>query len=560
MATKEFDPKTVTKRYKSRLASMKNERAKIDPILRDIRDFFGPRTARFEGEEVAGGRTRQDQKIFNSGPRYALRTLAGGMQSGITPPMRPWFKLGSPDPEMNEFEPVKYWLADVERIIRDILARSNFYNTVKKGYGSQGLYGTMAMSLEEDSEDIIRAHEFPMGSYYIANSAAGRVNGFAREFMMTTYQMIEKFGLKNVPDHVREAYDKGDYDTWHPVCQFVEPNQYARNGSLLSRDKPYMSLYLNPSSNEENAVLGMSGFDYFPILAPRWDVLGEDVYGIGCGEVALGDGKQLQVMEKRKLQGVDQNVRPTMVADASMRPARTTFQAGETIYSNGLIATGNPGYRRAYEINPMLNEMREEIAVISQRIDEGFYKNLFLMVSEIADQPNITATQINTMREEKLLMLGPVLERENDELLDPVIDIVFDFAQRRGILPPAPPELQGMPLKVEYIGILAQAQKAMGVGNIERFVGFVGQVAQIWPQARNKLNPMQLVDEYAEGVGVSPRIVNSDEAAMSEMEAEQQQQQAAMAASSAEPVSAALKNLSQANLAGDNALSRMVGA
>ncbi len=116
-------------------------------------------------------------------------------------------------------------------------------------------------------------------------------------------------------------------------------------------------------------------------------------------------------------------------------------------------------------------------------IDEAFYKNLFLMIAEVGDQPNITATQINTMREEKMLMLGPVLERLNDELLDPLIDRVFNIMLKRGMLPPPPKEIQGMPLRVEYISVLAQAQKAMGIGNIERFVGFVGNLAALQAQA-----------------------------------------------------------------------------
>ena len=128
----QFNPIEVTKRYKSRRQALINEFASYEPIHRDIRDFIGPRTARFRGEPVNRG-DRQDEKIINSTPRYALRTLTGGMQSGITSPLRPWFKLASPDPELNEFEPVKFWLSDVERRMREVFSKSNFYNTLKIG-------------------------------------------------------------------------------------------------------------------------------------------------------------------------------------------------------------------------------------------------------------------------------------------------------------------------------------------------------------------------------------------------------------------------------------------
>lgn len=555
----QFNPVEVTKRYKSRRQALINEFASFEPIHRDIRDFIGPRTARFRGEPVNRG-DRQDEKIINSTPRYALRTLTGGMQSGITSPLRPWFKLASPDTELNEFEPVKYWLSDVERRMREVFSKSNFYNTLKIGYASLALYGTTAIGFEPDDEDIIRLHHYPDGSYLIANDFTGRVNTFYRDFRRTAEQMVFAYGDR-APDAAKVAYRQGNFDQWFDVCQVIEPNRYARPGSLLAKDKKFMSLHLDPMCGAgADGVLYRSGFDRMRVLCPRWDVLGEDVYGSGCGEVSLGDQKQLQLLEKRKLQGIDQNTRPSMLADASMRNQRSTITPGETTYVNGLI-TGNPGYRPAYQINPYINELREEIMRVEERVNEAFYKNLFLMVSEFADQPNITATQINTLKEEKLMQLGPVLERLNDELLDPAIDITFEQMVERDMIPPAPEELQGMPLKVEYISVLAQAQKAMGIGNIERFVGFVGNLAATTGDISilDKVDLDQTVDEYADGLGVTPRIVRSDERVAEMRASRQQQQQMAEAAAMAPDVTAAAKNLSDASLDSNSVLSAMIG-
>jgi len=299
-------------------------------------------------------------------------------------------------------------------------------------------------------------------------------------------------------------------------------------------------------------------------MAPRWDVLGEDVYGYGCGEIALGSAKALQLMEKRKLQGIDKNVNPPMVGDASLRNQRTTILPGETTYVSGLI-TGKQGFTPAYQVNPYLAELKEEIQRVEMMIDEAFYKNLFLMIAEVGDQPNITATQINTMREEKMLMLGPVLERLNDELLDPLIDRVFNIMLKRGMLPPPPKEIQGMPLRVEYISVLAQAQKAMGIGNIERFVGFVGNLAALQaqagkaPTAFDKLDFDQTIDEYADGVSVPPTIVRSDDVVAEMRQAEQQQMQQAQQLQIAQQGAQAAKDLSQADTSGDNVLTRLMG-
>lgn len=530
--------------YKAHDVALKNEFNPYLSLFTDIRDFLAPRTARLEGER-ANDPTRQDLKIIHSGPRFAVRTLPAGMQSGVTSPMRPWFRLGLPDTDLQDFQPVKEWLFAVESIMRQYMSRSNVYDRLKSTYGTMGTYGTSCFFLDEDDEDVFRGYDFPIGSFRIATSESNRVNTMFRDVSMSTIQMIRKFKDKT-PDRVKLAYDRGDYYERFNVTHIVEPNENYDVNSMLSNRKKHASVWCDMSLDADKMILKYSGYDYNPMFGIRWDLIGEDAYGIGCGEFAIGDGKQIQLMEKRKLQGIDKNVNPTMVADASLRNQRTSMLPGDTTYVNGLIATGNQGYKPAYQVNPYINELREEIAGVSERIDEAFYKNLFLTVIELGDQPNITATQINAMREEKLLLLGPVLERLNDELLDPMIDAVFSILSANGMLPPAPEEIQGMPLRVEYISVLAQAQKAMGIGNIERFVGFVGNMSMLDPGARHKLNSDEAIDAYADAVAVPPKLLRSNEEVEGMRQRDAQAAQAQQMAENAQPVSAALNTAADA--------------
>lgn len=559
-----LDEGQLVKLYRSKYTALYNVQANMLPIWTDIRNFLAPRTARFRGEQVNQG-VRQDLNMINSSPRDAVRTLAAGMQSGVTSPMRPWFRLGTPDPDLQEFGPVKEWLFIVERLMRDVFTRSNIYDRLKSNYLILGCYGTSCLGIDEDDDDIIRANDFPLGAFMLTTSSANRVNTMYRDVTFTCEQMVEKFapevGLDKLPSMVRSAYDNGNYDFQYPLVHIIEPNRNFVMGSELAKYKKYASVWFDPARNCDTSILGYKGYGDLPFMAPRWDVLGEDVYGYGCGEMSLGDSKQMQLMEKRKLQGIDKNAHPPTQADASLRNQRINTMPGETTYVNGLI-TGKPGIQRLYEVNPYINELREEVASVNQRIDMAFYKNLFLMVSEIADQPNITATQINTMREEKLLMLGPVLERLNDELLDPLITRTFNIMFKRGMLPPPPQEIQGMPLRVEYISVLAQAQKAMGIGNIERFVGFVGNLAQTQaaagqaPTAWDKVNIDEAIDEYADGVAIPPKIVIPTDAANQKRAADAQQAQSARMLAMGQQAADTAKTVSETNLQTDNPLSR----
>jgi len=149
----------LTRIYKARYASLTNELDSFIPLYTDIRNFLAPRTARFKGEMLNRGE-RQDLNILDISPRLAVRTLAAGLQSGVTSPLRPWFRLGTPDPALQEYAPVKLWLHTVEMLMREVMNRSNIYDRLKSTYGILGTYGTGAIGIDEDDEDVIRGTDF----------------------------------------------------------------------------------------------------------------------------------------------------------------------------------------------------------------------------------------------------------------------------------------------------------------------------------------------------------------------------------------------------------------
>ena len=174
------------------------------------------------------------------------------------------------------------------------------------------------------------------------------------------------------------------------------------------------------------------------------------------------------------------------------------------------------------------------------------------------DRREITAREIDERHEEKLLALGPVLEQLNQDVLDPLIDITFNIMYRQGLIPEPPEEIAGTQLKVEYISILAQAQKMVGLAGIERFAGFVGQVATYDPQVLDKVDRDQMIDEYGDITGVPPRIIVPDDkvAAIREGRAAVAKQQEQMAALASGAKTA--KDLSGANLDNNNALTALL--
>jgi hypothetical protein len=155
---------------------------------------------------------------------------------------------------------------------------------------------------------------------------------------------------------------------------------------------------------------------------------------------ALGDIKQLQQEQKRKAQAIDKMVNPPMIADVQLKNQPASLLPGGVTYVTG---QNNVGFKPVYEVRPQIAEMQQDIAEVQNRIRSVFFNDLFMMISQL--QTVRTATEIDARREEKLIMLGPVLERSQNEFMDVAIERVFAIMLRAKLFPPPPPNIQGKP-------------------------------------------------------------------------------------------------------------------
>jgi hypothetical protein len=543
-------------RYMKRVSALKQERSSWIEHWRDLNDYILPRRGRFMASERNKG-TKANRNIINSTATRAVRILASGMMAGITSPARPWFRLTTPDPDLAEFHTVKQWLHDAEDRVREAFAKSNIYNALPLQYVDLSCFGTAPAIIDEDEEDVLRAYVIPVASYCLANSSRLRVDTMVREPQMTVAQVVERFGLENCSQTVKNLYSRGSYDEWIEVVHVIEPNREQEEGREDYRGMPFRSCWFEAAANNpEKNFLQEGGYREFPVVAPRWNITGEDVYGHGPGMDALGDVRALQMLERRKAQLVDKLVNPPMKGPSSLRRDRVSLLPGD--YTPVDTVTGGQTFQPAMEVNPAgVTVVSQSIAEHEERINGAFYADLWLMMAR-SDSSNITAREIEERHEEKMLQLGPVLERLQDELLDPLIDRAFAILQRRGELPPAPPELSGMDLRVEYISILAQAQKLLGISTVERLTGFIGSLAQTRPDALDKLDVDKTIDEYAAMLGTKPDLVLTEEQVAEIRAARAQKQQAAAQGEAMAAAASGAKDLAAANMNEDNALTRLV--
>ncbi len=543
---------TLRQKYQTRKSELWRERSTWFPQWQEISRYLLPRNGRFLVTDRNRGEKRHNQ-IYDSTGTRALRVLAAGLMAGMTSPARPWFRLATTDAELMQYDPVKVWLNDVTELMRQIFARSNTYRALHMIYEEIGGFGTGATIMLPDFNDVIRHYPLTAGEYAIATDHRGEVNTLYREFEMTVSQMVGQFGRDKCSVAVKSMFDRGNLDAWVPVTHVIEPRADRDARSRLAKDMAVASCYYESGSSSDQ-FLRESGYKRFPALCPRWAATGGDVYGNSPGMEALGDIKQLQHQQLRKGQGIDYMVKPPMQLPTSMKNQEFNSLPGGASYID--VSTGQ-GIKPAWETNLRLDHLLTDIQDVRSRIDETFYKNLFMMLA-LDQRSNITAREVAERHEEKLLMIGPVLERLHNELLKRKIDVTFDEMILAGIVPPPPQEMSGQELNVEFISMLAQAQRAVGVGSVDRFVGAMGAIAQFKPGVLDKFDEDEWADKYGDMLGVDPSLVVADEKVAIVRQARARQQQMAAQQQQMAEAAKTAQTLGNTPTAPGNALSDIV--
>jgi hypothetical protein len=560
--------------FMTRHGALDRDRIGYWDTWKDIARNFCPKRGRFNStaNDTTRGR-RKDQRIIDNTPMVASRVLQSGMMAGISSPARPWFRLRFSDPAANEVEGARAWLDEVQSRILHVFARSNLYNCLHSLYGEIGDFGTAALMIDEDEETVVRGYMMTVGEYWLASSERQRVDTIYRSFWWTVRQIVLKFGRDKVSDAIRASYDNGQLDGEYEIVQAIEPNPNAQapearipagsafpwDGRLASQ-LPYRSVWYERGTSGHNLLLRVSGYHEFPAMCPRWEVTGTDTYGSTApGWMGLGDAQQLQVEQRRKTEVIDKLSKPPMKGPPYLqnRPA-SALPGGMTIVAEGQ----NGKFEPAFMVHPEgVTAISNSVQEVQKRINDTFYVNLFLaMLGDDRQQPD-TAREVQEKHEEKMLMLGPVLERVHEELLDPAVKRVFNVMARKDLIPPPPEGIDIGSLQVEFVSILAQAQKASDVGVIERAWQFAGQIAQLGrPDVLDRLDADATMDLYTDLTGAPGKILVSIEKAQQARQAASQKQAQAEQMQALNLAATTGKTASQIDVGGgQNAVSAALG-
>lgn len=517
---------SVRSRHQKRLEALKQERAHYHGLWQEADKYVTPGRLRLSGN--APGGDRKMSAIVDETGYLAHRTLMSGMHSGLTSPARPWFKVAPEDPALREFGPVKTYLFQCEKIMRNVLRQSNIYNCLHAGYGDAAQFGQFAMIVVGDARNL-RAIPILNGQFWIGTDPWGQVDTLYRNIRMTVKQVVQRFVFRGekedwsrVSNAVKNLWDRGNYDAWVEIYHAIEPRLGRDRSKKDRQNKPWASNYWE-DGRDNDQMLDESGFDFNRILAPRWSAAGEHVYSsMHPGEAALPAIKMLQSEQIAKGKGITKKVDPPLQGPTELRTQRISTMPGGITYHDD--PTGRAGLRPVYDVNLSIAELMGDIQEVQQRINQIFFADLFRAIEHMGGVQPRNNLEMRMRQEEQLLQLGPVIENMNNDLINPLVEIVYHTCEEMELFPEHPRELENAgPLQVENISMLAQAQRAVSTGAIERAVAFAGQIAAIKPDILDKADLDQAFDEYADAIGAPVSIIRSDDA-VEKIRAERQQQ------------------------------------
>lgn len=460
--------------------------------------------------------------IVNDHGRRCRDITAAGLQSSVTSPATPWFNFSLSDPYYNDRQTVRIWINDTTTRARELLNKTNVYRALHHIYRDLVQYGTAAALMDEDEDSVVRFYPLIMGSYFIGASARGMIDSLAREFTMSAHQILQSFGLDVAPDEVMLALKNNT-----PEVRFNLVNVIAPNPSYLDKapgvlGKRFVSIYLfnaGLSSGSENTslrtyaatknkILALTTYDNFPALVPRWTTFGDNTWGHGPADDALKDIKTLQSLAKKFFKAIDTMADPKLIAPDAVKNQKIDDPNVKVVYYSG---PNGDQIKSLYDIRFPVADVQAVEVLLQDRISKDMFSDLFMAISNL-DRREITAEEIRARIEERYRGIGPLVERLPDELLTPLLDFTFNAMVKRGLVSEPPPEIQGMPLKIEYLGLLSTAQKAQGTSNLRGFMTDIMPIAQLAQQdVLDTIDFSDAIQSAADLWNVKPTTIRDDE-------------------------------------------------
>src|SRR3990167_8996416 len=487
------------KDLRDRAKALQGERANWESWWQSLAKYCLPRKAEITEKKSSG--TEFDADVYDSTAVESANIFSAGLMGYMTNPAQPWFQLRAREEAVQEAEGVREFFDQAAEVIHRTFHGSNFYDQLHEFYLEYGVFGTSGFYSEEDALDVVRYYARPIRELCFDEDERGRLQTVYRTFELTAQQAHGRWGDAAGPSVAKLMKGKQDEQKLEFV-QCVGPRGFYNPAKRDKINKPVYSIWI---AVQDARKIAEGGFEEQPFHIARASKVAAEQHGYS----------------------------PAMHVLLDFNPAAVNYRLNK-------VGAGSDEQVQFLDHKGNIPVGEERLLATQQTIKRGFFTDLFLLLAD--RDKTMTAYEVSELMGERMLILGPLLGRLQNELLEPVIVRTFNILARlgrRGKIPPGPAgrgEYQ-----VEYVSVLARAQQMSQVKGITNFLLITGEMAKLDPQVLDEVNADEALDRIAELSGVRPRMLHSDQVVAQKRAERKQAQEAAAKLQMAQLVADAAK-------------------
>jgi hypothetical protein len=538
LAAYDQDSRKLATEISSRQKRLEDIRAPFDLMYDDIDDYVIGRRANYDIGNKKGGvaGAKNGSKIFDLTAAMALQDFVDGYQGNSAAPTINWWKPNFRSKELMKMLEASKWLDDTAEAINSEINNSNFFSQLSEATWDRATHGYSTIYGPEWSAKkgrLVYYLRHPREVFFALNSE-GDPDLWHRKFLITGRQIMDTWPDAPLKDTFRKRMEKDPYREY--VCiHAIFPRKERDITKIDNMNKEYASVY---TLEGEKCILEESGMDADEVpTTARWRLTSEP-YPRSVAIDTIYATMTVNQMTRTVLRSAQLLVEPPYVVNGTMKGKLKIVPSGVTVLENPQDAVSPIQFPAALQAGFV------EIADVRKALGEMFKAKIFSIMSQMDSK--ITATQTMAIQGEQATLLQPIVTRDQNENLIPLIRKTFKVLARAGRLPPPPASLlqfQATPVDIEFSGPVAMlAKRYLQMQGFNSTVPQVLALAKEAPQLASmldRLDPDETYD-YIMNTGGAPARISRDMKVVVQMRKQRDQQAAeAMQAQKMETMSKA---------------------
>lgn len=482
-------------------------------------------------------------RIFDATGVTANERFAAMMEQLLTPRTQMWHDITPASEDLQDDAEVQSYCSQVRKILfaARYRPRANYASQSDECYLQLGAFGNNAMLVDEAPGNSLIYRSIPLNEICWTLDASGMVDTVYRKFQWTVRNLVQRWGLKDMPDSVRAMFEKSPY-TDMDVLHCVRPNSDRTLGAVGAKGMAFESVYI---LLDERHLLERGGYRTFPYAIGRYRMAPREHYGRSPASVALPAIRTLNEQKKTALRAGQKMVDPPLLL--SDEGALTPFNLRAGALNYGMLSSEGTPLVQPLQIEGNMPVAKELMEMEANAINDSFLVSLFQI---LAQEPNMTATEAMIRAQEKGMLIAPAMGRQQSEFLGPQIVREIDILHHAGQLPPPPKQLlESGGIKIEYTSPLSKLMRAEEAQTIMTSIQGLAQMAPVFPEIMDWVDSDEMPKDFLEASGFPGKLIRDPQQVQEIREQRQQAQQAQSVAAAAPGVSQAALNLAKAQQA-----------